>query len=130
MQLVMGTVRPMATTPLGQFRIQLPDGLIIDRLPVGLANGSWRLSFVISGARSIWDEVDHANGASMRDAFTRRIAVEGIGGAWELGRAGSNGDAIETEYRLQVGGEGVTALKVTYRHQGATVADEIIDLLS
>ena len=119
----------MAQTPRGQFRIQLPDGLIIERLPVGLANGSWRLRFVTSGARSIGAEVDHANGVSMTDVFRRRIAVEGLGGVWELGRAGCRGDAEEQEYGLQVVGERVTGLKVTYSHEGETVGNEVIDLV-
>lgn len=79
----MCTVRIMAT-PRGQFRIQLPDGPIIERLPVGLANGSWRLSFVISGAPSIWDEVDRAKDVSAFDVFHRRIAVEGLGRVSEV----------------------------------------------
>lgn len=125
----MCTVRIMAKTPRGQFRIQLPDGLIIERLPVGLANGSWRLSFVISGAPSIWDEVDHANDVSMFDVFHRRIAVEGLGGVWELGGKSSDGNGREAEYRLEVVGEGVTGLKVTYSHKGETVGSEVIDLV-
>lgn len=125
----MCTVRNMAKTPRGQSRIQLPDGLIIERLPVGLANGSWRLSFVISGAPSIWDEVDHANDVSMFDVFNRRIAVEGLGGVWELGGRSSDGDGSEAEYRLEVVGEGVTGLKVTYSHKGETVGNEVIDLV-
>ena len=125
----MCTVRIMAKAPRGQFRIQMPDGLIIERLPVGLANGSWRLSFVIWGAPSFWDEVDHANGVSMTDVLRRRIAVEGLGGVWELGGAGCRGDAREQEYRLQVVGEDVTGLKVTYSHKGEAVASEVIDLV-
>ena len=125
----MSTVHIMANTPRGQFRIQAPDGLTIERLPVGLANGAWRVSFVISGAGSIWGEVDPPDGVSLREAFGRRISVEGLGGVWEVGSTGANGDARETEYRVRVVGQALTGLKITYSHKGEGLGNEVIDLV-
>ena len=33
----------------GQFRVVMPDGVVIERLPVGLARGRWRFAFVFHG---------------------------------------------------------------------------------
>ena len=120
----------MPSAPHEQFRIDMPDGLIIERLPMGFANGQWRLSFVAWGAQSIWDEwSDTKHRPRGSDAFRDRIAVEGIGGELDVRGGGSGGSAEEQEYAISFRSDDrTTGIKVTYRHEGIPVSDEEIGL--
>jgi hypothetical protein len=120
----------MTSAPQGQYRIDMPDGLVIERLPLGYANGQWRLAFVTSGAATIWRLwTDPQHRSTGSEAFRDRINVEGLGGALDLRGAGSGGSAEEQEYAMSFRcDEDTTGIKVTYRHDGEVVGDEDIAL--
>jgi hypothetical protein len=118
------------TSLRGQFRIDMPDGLVIERLPMGYANGRWRLIFVTWGARSIWEVwADPQHRLQGADAFRERIAVEGLGGDLDIRGAGSGGGADEQEYRISFRSDDrTTGIKISYRHDGELVGDEDVEL--
>ena len=105
----------------------MPDGLIVERLPIGLARDMWRLHFVAWGSRSIWDEWSQRR--STTDPFRDRIRVEGIGGEIHPAGRGNGGSVKEQDYHLTFRADDeVSHVRVAYEHQGALVADEVVPL--
>ncbi|MDN4161104.1 hypothetical protein [Nocardioides abyssi] len=113
-------------TPGGQFRVEMPSGRIVERLPVGHANGHWHLTFVTSGQNPVLG--DRARGVTMRDEFQELIDVAGVDGELEVRGRGCGGDADEQTYTLRLFGSDVTEGRIEYRDEGAVVASEVIDL--
>lgn len=104
----------------------MPDGLVIERLPVGLANREWHLSFVCSG-------VDFFAGSPRRadrfhQDFRDRVTVTGVGADLEWAHGGSDGGDTYMEFQESYAQNGVTAIAVSYLHDGGVVADEVLAL--
>jgi hypothetical protein len=68
----------MATPRGEQFRVAMPGGLVIERLPVGLANRCWRLSFVCSGVDFL--QGDPPRAVSFSEEFRRLVSVAAVDG--------------------------------------------------
>ena len=102
----------------------MPDGLVIERLPVGIARGIWRVIFVAWGGGS------SLRGPSARpDADIReRVTVSGVGA--DLQACGSLAGASDSEQEvvLRYSDNGLTALRMAYTFKGETVAHELIAL--
>lgn len=122
----------MSRTPSGQFRVVMPDGLIIERLPVGLANRRWRLAFVASGVDLFtgpFRPMDRpAEGVSSFQAFYDRVKIEGVGAELNSPHGGAGCDGTEYEYAVAYDDNGLTAFHVTYLHEGSAVASEVLDI--
>lgn len=110
----------------GQHRVQMPDGLVLKRLPLGYAHGLWRLSFVAHGFdlpvhdRAAWS-------AFCRDLH-HLVRVEGTDGEVEVPGAGSGGDDSEHRLSMDVRADGVTGLRVSYVHDEQVVDTEVLAL--
>src|SRR4051794_27157255 len=117
-----------------EFRVDMPDGLIIERLPIGKANDAWYLPFVCSGV----DFLSRPTPGFLTEFRTRVWISDAEWPGWGLeSEAGgsSGGDDLQfVWWRYSRQGQGgprwprgpLTALDVTYVHDGATVAREII----
>ena len=117
----------MSQVPRGQFHVEMPDGLVIERLPVGHAHGHWRVWFVAHG-------VSFATGKPPRavrflQEFYDRVTIEGIGGDLNYRGGGSGGGDGEQEVHMNYLDDGLTGFRITYRHDGEVVASEVIDLV-
>lgn len=110
-----------------QLRVEMPDGLVIERLPLGLAHGRWRLSFVASG-------IDFSEGhpprlVAFHQEFKDRVAVDGVGGTLEnQGSSGGGGDD-EQAFSMIFRQNGVSGLRITYLHEDRVFAREVVDLI-
>jgi hypothetical protein len=104
----------------------MPDGLVVERLPAGLANGMWRLAFVITGPFQPTDRPPE--GVSWFQTFYDRVQIDGIGAELNSPSGGSSGGSGEYEYNFIYEDNGLTALRITYLHDGAGVTSEVLDL--
>lgn len=109
-----------------EFRLDLPDGLVIERLPVGLANGQWHLAFVCSGVDFLAG--DPARAVHFAHEFRSRVMISAVDGTLDYQGGGSSGGEAEQEVRMRYARSGPTSLEITYLHDGAAVAREVIDL--
>jgi hypothetical protein len=87
-----------------EFRVVMPDGLVIERLPIGSANGHWRIPFVCSG-------VDFARGNPPRstefaDEFRGRVSMEAVSGDLDYRGGGTGGGGDEQEVRMHFADNG------------------------
>ena len=87
----------------------LPDGLIIERLPVGRANGGWHVSFVCSG-------VDFLQGVPPRavhfpSEFRSRVSIAAVTGDLRHLGGGAGGGEDEQEVRMRFADNGVPPSK-------------------
>ena len=115
----------MSITPAEQFHVEMPNGLVIERLPLGFAHGKWRLCFVTWGARSIWK----SGRGSMLDRFEELISIKGVGGDIDRQGTGCGGSGEEQDYAISFRADAsTTAISVSYLRKGRVVADELIDL--
>jgi hypothetical protein len=103
-----------------QRRIVLPDGLIIERLPVGRANERWHLSFVCSGVDFL--QGDPPRAVRFPDEFRSRVSVAAVAGDLQYLGGGAGGSDDEQEVRMYFADNGVTAIEVTYLDAGTPVA--------
>lgn len=115
------------TQPPRQFRVNMPDGLVIERLPVGLAHGQWRVSFVASGVNFFEGGRPHAVG--FHHEFHDRVVLEGIGSPLDVRGGGGAGGDDEQEVLVHYLDNGVTGMKITYRYNGEVVTTEVIHLV-
>ena len=119
------TLRSMSIAPAEQFRVEMSNGLVIERLPLGYAHDKWRLCFVTWGARSIWK----SGRGSMIDRFEELISVEGVSGLLDRQGTGCGGSGEEQEYAISLRTDAsTTGIRVSYHSKGRVVADELIDL--
>lgn len=132
---VPGTVRVVTSTRPDQFRVEMPDGLVIERLPVGLAHGLWRVAFIASGADFIVDEpplADFLDSEPPRGLGfpSDRVTLDGVGAALlESGGSGvAEGSGDEREIRFTYLDNGLTGLRITYTYEGTVLASEVVDL--
>jgi hypothetical protein len=109
-----------------QFRVEMPHGLVIERLPVGLARGVWRVAFVASGADFLAGEPPRAIG--FHQEFRERVRLDGVGAPLVGRGSGGGGRDDEQELRFNYLDNGLTALRVTYTYEGTVVASEVVDL--
>jgi hypothetical protein len=120
-------VAPVSATRPGQHRVEMPDGLVVDRLPLGFANGLWRLSFVVSGM----DLPVHRRHA-VRAAFIRglydRIRVEGSNGTIDQVGSGTSGGEHEHQLSMDLRAVGATGLRVSYLQDERVVDTEVLPL--
>ena len=118
-----------------EFRVDMPDGLVIERLPIGLANDQWCLAFVCSGI----DFSTRRPPMFFELCMIVRISdAERPGWGFESEGGGSNGwdDKQFVWWRYSRKGQGgpewppgpLTALEINYVQDGTTLACEIIDL--
>ena len=103
----------------------MPDGLVIERLPVGLARGIWRVIFVAWGGGS------SLRGPSARpDADIReRVTVSGVGA--DLQACGSLAGASDSEQEVVVACTRTTASQLCgwrTRSRAKLSPDELIAL--
>ena len=116
----------MTTPRAEQFRVVLPDGLIIERLPVGRANGRWHVSFVCSGVDFL--QGDPPRAVRFPDEFRSKVLVAAVTGHLQYLGGGAGGGDDEQEVRMRFADNGVTAVEVTYLDAGTRFAAEVIDL--
>jgi hypothetical protein len=116
----------VVTTRVGQFHLEMPDGLVVGRLPVGLANGEWRVPFVASGVDFLVGEPPRAVGFS--EEFRQRATIEGIGAPLVSRGSGGRGSDREQEMTMRYSQNGLTGLRVTYAFEGRVLATEDVDL--
>jgi hypothetical protein len=115
------------TTPrTEQFRVVMPDGLIIERLPVGYAHGHWRISFVCSGVD--FGQGDPPRATRFTDEFRARVSIEAVSGDLDYRGGGTSGGGDEQEVHLRFADNGIEVIEITYHPDGATVAREVIEL--
>ncbi len=114
------------TSRTDQLAVALPDGLIIDRLPVGRANGHWHLSFVCSGVD--FNQGHPPRAMQFHEEFRSRVSVAALAGDLVSLGGGGRGDEDEQDMHMRFADNGVTALEIIYTYEGALVASEVIDL--
>ena len=103
-----------------------PDGLVIDRLPVGYANERWHVSFVCSG-------VDFAASVPSRastfpEEFGSRVSIVAVDGTLEYAGGGGHGGRYEQDRHLRFQADGVHSVEVVYSFDGEQVAKEKVAL--
>lgn len=116
----------VVTTRAGQFRVEMPDGLVIERLPVGLVHGEWRVAFVVSGADFLSGEPPRAVG--FREEFRERVALDGVGAPLVSRGGGGGGSDDEQEVRFNYLDNGLTGVRITYTFEGDVLSSEVVDL--
>jgi hypothetical protein len=105
----------------------MPDGLVVDRLPLGYANERWRLTFVCSG-------VDFRRGHPSRailfsEEFAERVSITAVtGGDFVYAGGGGHGSGSEQDRHLRFSAEGAETIRVSYLCEGQVVASEVLDL--
>ena len=119
-----------------EFRVDMHDGLVIERLPIGLANDHWYVAFVLSGVDSLTSPspdflIEFRKMVVISDAERPDWVFESEGG-------GSSGGGDEQfvwwlySRQAQGGPEWppgpLTTLEINYLQNGTTLAGEIIDL--
>jgi hypothetical protein len=109
-----------------QFRVVLPDGLIVDRLPIATAHGNWRICFVCSGVD--FRDGDPPRATRFSDEFRGRVSIKAVSGALDYRGGGTSGGENEQEVRMHFADNGVKVLEITYGQDGAAVAREVIEL--
>jgi hypothetical protein len=111
-----------------QTAVELPDGILVDRLPVGHANGAWHVNFVWSGHDPSFD-ADEAwvPFCGFGSTAERLLDVSGVDGTLEQVGGGGNG-GHEHEQWLEYRDNGIGALRVSYGEPSAPTATETIDL--
>lgn len=109
----------------GQFRVVMPDGVVIERLPIGLARGRWRFAFVFHGYR-LPPVLD--GGRAMRE-MNDRIALEGVDGELAVRDLGSGGGDTQHVFRVYCLDNDLSEARLTYSHRGETIATEIVPLV-
>ena len=113
----------------GQFRVVMPDGVVIERLPLGLARGRWRFAFVFHGYR-LPPFPDGGERYERLREMNDRIALEGVDGDLaERDRDWGGGDDTQHRFRAQCLDNGLSEARVTYSHRGETIATEIVPLV-
>lgn len=106
----------------------MPDGLVIDRLPVGFAHDAWRVAFIVSGANFLAGEPPRAVG--FHDEFRNRVTLEGVGAPLLSRGGGGGGGGDEQEMHFTYRNNGVKGLRISYVYEGTVLASEVIDLTS
>jgi len=81
-----------------QFRVEMPDGLVFERLPIGHANGHWRIGFVAFGVNFSTGKPPRAT--RFLQEFYDRVTIEGIGGELNYRGGDSGGGEGEQEVRM------------------------------
>jgi hypothetical protein len=109
-----------------QFRVVMPDGVVIERLPVGLARGRWRFAFVVHGYRS----APHLDGMRTVRELNDRVTLKGVDGVLEQRDSDSSGGDGQHGFRVQCLDGGVSEARLTYSHRGETIASEFVPLVS
>lgn len=112
--------------PHGQFAVALPDGLRIERLPVGVAAGHVWLHFVLTGIRFLAGEPDH-RGRYPWD-MGQHLAFEGPAGRLSAASSGGSGaDDVQTlEYAFPAAG--LSWIRIAYLDGEVSVAVETLPL--
>jgi len=109
----------------------MPDGLAVERLPIGLANGQWRIAFVLTGADFLAERLDfadrHVHWSPFR-AFDERVRIEALGADLEQTQGGGGGGSDEYEYSFAYQDNGLTGFRISYLHEGETVASEVLEV--
>lgn len=116
-----------APVPTGQFRVELPDGYVVERLPLARAHDGWHLSFI--GWHPDPGSQRPPRGVSRhRDPLDAALSVSGIGGRLGGVRGGGHGNDREQHRHLRVDAGTATAVLVVYSHDGVEVAREELPL--
>lgn len=106
--------------------VEVADHLVIERLPVGYANGMWRVRFVLSGQEAVRDRDDGS--MSLVREVEKIVAVEGVGGPLQHRDSSLSGGNDEVDLMWSFVGDDITGMRFTYRHDGDVVATEVVDL--
>jgi hypothetical protein len=109
-----------------QFRVDLPHGLVIERLPVGslMVTGTCPSSPLVSTS----GRGDPPRAVGFRDEFREMVAVQGVGAVLDYRGGRASGGDDEQEVSMRYLDNGLTALEVAYLLNGDIVAQETIDL--
>ena len=117
----------MNTRRTEEFRVHLSNGLVIDRLPVGLANGQWHLAFVCSGVNFV--QGSPPRHVRFAQEFRDTVTIAAVAGSLDYQGGGVSGGWDEQEVRMRYVQNDLTGLVVTYLDGGNTAATEVIDLM-
>jgi len=116
----------MTRAPRDQFTVDLPNGLVIERLPVGFAHGQWRVRFVLSGTEAVRDRAEGFMG--LAHDVEEFVTVEGIGAPLLHRDSAMSGGSDERDLMWTFVGKGLTGMRFTYQFDGDVFATEVIDL--
>jgi hypothetical protein len=114
------------TSSTGQFQAVFPDGLVIDRLPMGYANERWHISFVCSGVDFAANVPSRAS--TFPEEFRSRVSIVPVDGALEYAGGGGHGSRFEQDRHLRFRADGVHSVEVVYSFEGEQVAIETVVL--
>lgn len=114
-----------STDRRGCFSVRLPDGSLVERLPIGHARGRWRLMWVRSDVPQAEAEADDTDDAMVPgERFVRlRTPAEPLG---RLGAGGTTGGAIQPFYVARP--DTLTHLEADYLFEDEVVATEVLAL--
>jgi len=116
----------MMTPRTEQFRVVMPDGLIVERLPIGTAHRHWRISFVCSGVD--FGQGDPPRATLFSDEFRGRVSIEAVSGDLDYRGGGIGGGEDEQEVRMNFADNDTKVIEITYHQDGVAVAHEVIEL--
>jgi hypothetical protein len=111
----------------GYFAIRLPDGSLIERLPVGHAHGMWRLLWVRSDVPRAETEAAMEDDEDLDMPHERFIRLRSAAGP--IGRVDASGDiggSIQP-FGVEVS-DAVTHLEVDYLFEGTPAGTEVLPL--
>lgn len=107
------------------FTVEVADRLVIERLPVGYANGMWRVRFLLSGPDAVRDPNDGS--MALVHEVEKIVAVEGVGGPLEYRDSSLYGGHDEVDLMWSLVGDDITGMRFTYRNDENVVATEVVD---
>lgn len=117
-----------------QFHVDFPDGLSLDRLPVGFARGTLYITYVVTGRD--WMSLASEDPFWLSHELTARLSHEGVGAEVRFAGGGVDGDATEQRHTFRFRGpdqtpldpERLEALVVRYSHERRLLTQEVIAL--
>lgn len=114
----------MNDVPPGQFQTELSDGLRVDRLPVGVARGLWRVRFIVTILPTASDQPRLF--PDVAEQFSTDVAVVPLGGR-PVGCQGASGGGDELEVYYEIPKGTCSGVRVTYRANGGETIGEVIN---
>lgn len=117
----------MTNAPDRHFRVDMSDGLVIERLPLGFANGKVRLRFIASGPN--FSLGDPPRAIDFMAEFRDRVSIEGVGTSLSYCSGSCVGGEDEQEVGFAYLANGAKSIRLQYVHDGSAVATEVLDVL-
>jgi hypothetical protein len=113
--------------PPGEFRVELPNGTTIHRLPVARVNDAWHV-FWLSWEREPGAAPETGPGPRRPREDSHRVHLEPVDGDLEIRSSGGHGNSSGHQEHVAFVAPGASAVRVVYRARDEVLATEEIVL--